>query len=70
MKLAAAGYKSAIEALRALPSANAKRPRTLRERLIWLDEEKKQIERDICAPEHDRIVAELLEDVMAELGLG
>lgn len=69
-KQAAAGYKSAIEAMSAQSSKSAKRPRTLRERLTWLDEEKKQIVGDLCAPGHDRIVTEQLEDVMAQLGLG
>jgi len=73
IKQAAQGYKAAIDAVLAETTKNTKntkRARTLRERLSWLDAEKRRIALDLCGDAPSKSLADELEHAMAELGLG
>jgi len=73
IKQAAQGYKTAIDATLAATTENTKstkHARTLRERLIWLDEEKQRIVNDLSGATQGKVLADELERAMAELGLG
>ena len=65
----ARGYKAAIDAVVAQPEERTREPRTLRERLPWLAEEKASVLDEICAPEHHKQVGEVLREAMSDLGL-
>ena len=73
IKQAAQGYKNAIDRLLAettKDTKHTKRAKTLRERLSWLDEETQRIVSDLCGDGPSKSLADELERVMAELGLG
>ena len=67
---AARGYKAAIDAVLAEPKDGMRRkPRTLQERLSWLSDEKASVLDEMCAPEHQEGVGEVLHEAMSDLGL-
>ncbi len=73
IKQAAQGYKTAIDAVLAETTKDikhTKRAKTLRERLGWLDDEKRRILSDLSGNSQGKLLADELEHAMAELGLG
>ncbi|RLC46019.1 MAG: hypothetical protein DRH70_06325 [Candidatus Coatesbacteria bacterium] len=67
---AAQGYKAVIDAVVSQPKKGTRRPRTLGERLPWLAEEKARLVEEMSAPEHGKLIGEVLEEAMSDLGLG